>query len=81
MKKLLILGSVLFGFGVTGLLAEDATVSLPAPAAPGPAATPAASAPASAQGTTHAAGKKHHKKHHKKRATEAATPDAPAPKS
>lgn len=76
MKKFLVLCSVLLGFGVTGLLAEDATVTLPAPAAPSPAAP---SAPA--QGPAPAAGKKHHhKKHHKKKTSEA-TPPTPAPKS
>ncbi len=80
MKKFLILGSVLLGFGVTGLLAEDATVTLPAPAAPSPAA-PATSTPA--QGSTPASGKKHHKKHHKKKTgDETPAPAAdPAPKS
>jgi hypothetical protein len=74
MKKFLILCSVLLGFGVTGLLAEDATVSLP-PAAPIPAASASNATPGTAP-----AGKKHHKKHHKKKTSDA-TPTTPAPKS
>ncbi len=79
MKKILILSSVLLGFGVTALLAEDATVTLPALT---PVPAPAETAPAAAnvqQGSAPAAGKKHHKPHHKKKASEA-TPAA-APKS
>ena len=66
MKKILILSSVLLGFGVTALLAEDATVTLPAPA-PTPAAAETAPTAANApQGSAPATGKKLHKKHHTK---------------
>ena len=68
MKKFLILCSVLFGLATTGLLAEDAVVSLPAPASPPPPPASTAGASTSGSGTTDS-GKKHggkgHKKHHK----------------
>jgi hypothetical protein len=78
MKKLLTLCSLVLGFGVTGLLAEDATVSLPTPA-PAPAATAPAANPAPTQGTAGSA-KKHHKKHHKKKSGDAVTAPAADPK-
>jgi hypothetical protein len=75
MKKLTIL-SLLFGFTVTGLLAEDSpTVKLPSTA---PATAPAASADSSAA----PAGKKHTKKHHKKKKPAGTTTSSAArPKS
>jgi len=79
MKKLLILSSILFGFAVTGLLAEDAAVTLPAPRPAAPVAN--ASPAADATPGTAPSGKKHnHGKHHKKKIHEV-TPGAPTPKS
>lgn len=82
MKKILIFCSILTGFGVTGLLAEDAAVSLPATAAPAPSAGPVESAAASTAPSSAPSGKKHHnhKKHHKKKGGES-TSATSAPKS
>jgi hypothetical protein len=79
MKKILILCSVLFGLATTGLLAEDAVVTLPAPS---PTAPVAATAPATnaTQGTAPSGKKHHHNKPHKRKIHEV-TPSATTPKS
>jgi hypothetical protein len=59
MKKFLTLCTAMFGLATTGLLAEDAVVSLPAPASPPPP-------PVSTTGSgTSDTGKKHSGKGHK----------------
>jgi len=74
MKKFTVLCSLLFGFAMTSLLAEEAPVT---PAAPG-AATPPANT--SGQSTASTAKKHHHKKHHKKKSDDTSgTSPAPTP--